>query len=480
MTHDLAPRIAALAALDDVPAYLDGVLDLLQSATRADIAYLAAGRDVATTTPRWSHCRPPDAGATVQDVLSTTVMHQSLERGESILSPCALLDPRFRDRASVRRNRIETVLCVPIGTIGLVYLHSRTREPFTPDDLALVEQAAALVTPALARLVQGQRLDAPDATAVHRRRLRAPELVGTSPALASVLEHLAVCARTRAPVLLTGETGTGKSTIARVLHENSGRRGPLVTVECTQLRAERLIADLFGARAGSYTGITRDKPGLVETAHQGTLFLDEVGELDPEAQGQLLRFLQDGRYRWLGDPRDREARDVRVVTATNVDLEEAVQTGSFREDLYYRLAVFPVRVPPLRERLDDLPFLAHDLLWKASEDLGVPNLPLAPSALTALDARSWPGNLRELDNVLRKGLLWATADGSAALQAAHLDRSQPTPPATEATLAEAVATFKRRKVLAALDAEGGNRTRAARRLGIGRSSLYELLAGYGL
>ncbi|MCB9678036.1 MAG: sigma-54-dependent Fis family transcriptional regulator [Alphaproteobacteria bacterium] len=482
MTKPLAEGLAELGAATDVPGFIDGVLALVQAATGADIAYMAAGAGSASMEPRWSRCAPPDARDEVLGTLSTGLMQQSLARGETVLTPSALLDPRFMDRSSVRRKRIETVLCVPIGApaVGLLYLHSRARGPFGPEDRALVEKAAALVAPALTALVSRHRLDAPDATRALRRTLRADRLVGTSPALAEVLARLQVCAKTRAPVLLTGQTGTGKSTVARVLHESSGRRGDFVTAECTQLRAERLVADLFGARAGSYTGIQRDTPGLVERARNGTLFLDEVGELSLDAQGQLLRFLQDRTYRWLGEARDRIAEDVRVIAATNVDLEAAVAAGTFRQDLYFRLAVFPVALPGLADRLDDLPFLAHDLVWRAADELGVPALPVSATALAHLDAREWPGNLRELDNVLRGGLLWAASEGAASIRGDHLDRVARPPSRPAESLHDAVLAFKRRRVLQALEAEGGNRTRAAERLGIGRSSLYELFEALGL
>lgn len=478
MTRSVAEEVAGLAVHDDVPAFIDGVLVFAQRLTGADIAYMAAGADCASPNPRWSRCAPAGAASTALEHLSSGVVQEALGREETVHTASALLDPRFMERPSVRRNQIGSVLCVTLGSVGVLYLHVRGRV-FRDEDRDVVEHAASLLCPLLGRLIRDRRLDAADPTRPYRRALRADRLIGTSAPLATLLQQLTVCAPTRAPVLLLGETGTGKSTIARVIHDSSSRRGELVTVECTQLAPDRLVADLFGARAGSYTGIQRDSPGLVEAARQGTLFLDEVGELDLEAQARLLRFLQEKRYRWLGDPRDRTADDVRVIAATHVDLQAAVQDGRFRADLYYRLAVFPIRVPRLRERLDDLPFLAHELVSRAADELGVGALPIAPSALAVLESREWPGNLRELDNMLRRALLWANADRAAALRAEHLTREAAPRLEHAEGLHSAVLAFKRRLVFGALDAAGGNRTAAAARLGIGRSSLYELLAQFG-
>ena len=216
---------------------------------------------------------------------------------------------------------------------------------------------------------------------------------------------------------------------------------------------------------------------MVERARGGTLFLDELGELSADAQAQLLRFVQDKTYRWLGDDRDRRAPSVRLVAATHVDLQAAVEAGTFRADLFFRLAVFPIAVPALADRREDLPYLAHNLVERAAQDYGVTSLPVSDSALLWLEGRDWPGQIRELDNVLRAGLLWATADRSSAVLPHHLDRDQAPPAAEPQSFTDAVRAFKRRYVARAVAAEGGNKSRAAERLGIHRSSLYELLSG---
>ena len=473
-------RITALDFHQDMEGYLDGVISLVQEVVQADVLYIAAGGGATTTTPRWSTCRPARELSRVHTHLSTGVMQACLAEGEIVHTPAAMLDPRFGDRQSVQGFKLGRVLCMPIGDVGILYLHRRDGTPFAEPQLKLLEGAGGLIGPVLDRLVRALRLDAPDATRDARRGLDCQGLVGASPALGHVLQRIRVCARTPAPVLLLGETGTGKSTIARVLHRNSGRRGAFVAVECTQLKADRLVADLFGARAGSYTGIRRDTPGLVEQARGGTLFLDEIGELDADLQGQLLRFLDERRYRWLGDTEDRHAPDVRIVAATHVDLEAAVARGSFRSDLYFRLKVFPIHTPDLRERLDDLPYLAHELVGRIAEEWNLAPLPVSASALAALDARRWPGNLRELDNTLRAALLTANAQQASAVRAEHLFEQPVHAEPEPASLVEQVDAFKRRVVLRALEQENWNRTRAAHRLGIGRSSFYELITSLGI
>lgn len=477
MSAALLEDLAALSSHTEVPAFVDGVLSLLASSLGAGTVYMSLGPSI--QRPTWRHCLPEEQLDDVLARVSTGAMAEAIGTGEVVVTTSAHHDPRFASRQSVRRNRIEAVLCAPVGDPirGVLYVQNRLAGgPFNDEEEALFRRAAALIGPLSQRLVRESQLDAPDATERVRSSLRLRGIVGRSAAIAGVLDELAACARTRAPVLLTGETGTGKSLLARALHDNSGRTGPFVSVECTQLREDRTVADLFGARAGAYTGIQRDRPGFVEAARRGTLFLDEIGELPGEVQGQLLRFLQDGTYRWLGDTQARNA-DVRVVAATHVDLAKAVETGTFRADLHYRLAVFPVSVPALRDRLEDLPLLAHAFVERAASEFDVAALPLATSALVALESRTWAGNLRELDNVLRRALLLANHARAGALQATHLHRGPDAPPTEPhpASLGDAVTAFKRRYVLRALDAEQGNKSRAAKRLGIGRSSLYELL-----
>ena len=228
-----------------------------------------------------------------------------------------------------------------------------------------------------------------------------------SPRYQQVLEEITQVAATNATVLLLGETGTGKEVLADAVHGLSERRQrPMIKVNCAALPASLIEAELFGREKGAYTGALARQMGRFELADGSTLFLDEIGELSPELQTKLLRVLQDGHFERVGGTRTI-AVDVRVISATNRDLAHAVAEGSFREDLYYRLNVFPVAVPPLRERREDIPLLAWDFVKELSESMGKPIEHIAEDSMAALLAFPWPGNVRELRNVIERAMILA-------------------------------------------------------------------------
>jgi two-component system response regulator FlrC len=287
-------------------------------------------------------------------------------------------------------------------------------------------------------------------------------------------------APTNATVLLLGESGSGKEVAARAIHRWSGRAaGPFVAVNCAALSPELLESELFGHEKGAFTGAHARQPGRIELAEGGTFFLDEIGELAPGLQAKLLRVLQERRFERVGGRQTVEA-DVRWVAATNRDLGAMIARGGFREDLYHRLAVFPVELPPLRARREDIPSLADRLLERIAPTLGRPDLRLTEDARRALAAGDWPGNVRELANVLERSAILADAaeigpDDLALLPgagAAHTGEGGATP----VTMTE----LERAAIERALAATGGNRRQAAARLGIGLRTLYEKLKRYGL
>ncbi len=297
-----------------------------------------------------------------------------------------------------------------------------------------------------------------------------------SPSLGPLLAPLARAAGTALPVLLGGESGTGKEVVARALHAASGRPGPLVAENCAALPGDLLEAELFGVRRGAYTGAHRDRPGRFRAADGGTLLLDEIGELPLSLQAKLLRVLEEGRVRPLGDDRSR-AVNVRVVAATRADLRKMVREGAFREDLYWRLAGLEVTLPPLRARRGDLPWLATALLRRvAGEGLG-PGRRLSADALVELERHPFPGNVRELLQVLRR---------AAILAPGPLVRSR----TVREALGEPGFPFRededdpldreRNRIRRALAEAGGNKARAARLLGWSRARFYRRLAAVGL
>src|SRR5437870_11009992 len=299
------------------------------------------------------------------------------------------------------------------------------------------------------------------------------EIVGDSPALRAALERAArVVPHAEATVLITGETGTGKELLARALHYGGPRAAaPFVELNCAALPAPLLESELFGHERGAFTDARTAKPGLFEVAEGGTLFLDEIDHLAPELQGKLLRALDQKSMRRLGATVSRTV-DVRIVAATNADLAAAVQHGLFREDLYCRLKVGTLELPPLRARGQDVVLLAEFFLSRFSARYGLPQPPLTPEARRALLAHSWPGNIRELRNTLERAILLSPA-GSFAV--AELKPARVAPAAAPVPFPATLAEIQRAAARAMLAVTGGNRSEAARRLGISRSRLLRLL-----
>ena len=233
------------------------------------------------------------------------------------------------------------------------------------------------------------------------------DLVGQSAALRHIVSQIDLVAPTEASVLILGETGTGKELVAHEIHRRSQRKdGPLVRVNCASIPRELFESEFFGHMRGSFTGAVKDRAGRFETAEGGTIFLDEVGEIPLDIQNKLLRVLQEKRYERVGDDRTRRA-NVRIIAATNRDLKKAVAAGKFREDLYYRLNVFPINVPPLRERLDDIPSLAKHFVDLSTRDLKCAKPRLTRAGITKLQNYDWPGNVRELRNVIERAVILA-------------------------------------------------------------------------
>jgi transcriptional regulator with GAF, ATPase, and Fis domain len=245
---------------------------------------------------------------------------------------------------------------------------------------------------------------------LHRDRQPA-QIIGSSPAFQKVLEQVRMVAATCANVLILGESGTGKELIAAAIHEQSDRRNkPFVRVNCASVPKDLFESEFFGHVRGAFTGAVKDRVGRFELARDGTLFLDEVGEIPLDLQAKLLRVIQEGQFERVGDDRTRSV-DVRLICATNRDLGSEAKAGRFREDLYYRLSVFPIELPPLRERPEDIPFLAEHFLRHSAERIGMQTPRLAKEHLKQLASYEWPGNVRELQNVIERAVIFSRNDG---------------------------------------------------------------------
>jgi two-component system response regulator AtoC len=304
-----------------------------------------------------------------------------------------------------------------------------------------------------------------------------PPLTYGDPAMTAVVDALRKVARTSSTVLLTGESGTGKEVAARALHAWSDRAGgPFVALNCAAVAETLLESELFGHEKGAFTGATAARRGRIELADGGTFFLDEIAEMKPELQAKLLRVLEQRRFERVGGSRTIEV-DVRWVAATNRDIDTLRASGAFREDLYHRLAVFPIRLPPLRERRRDILPLAETLLARIGADLGRGRLELTDEARERILAAPWPGNVRELANVLERAAILVEGN---RIRPEHLAVSESVRPATARGELRTLDDVERAAIEDALAAVGGNRRAAAERLGIGLRTLYDKLKRYRL
>ena len=314
--------------------------------------------------------------------------------------------------------------------------------------------------------------------ALRRSEGNGQRLSGISPAVTQINEVLGRIAHAPSPVLIEGESGTGKGVLARLIHNRSARaRAPFVDLNCAGLSKELLESELFGHERGAFTNAMNTKPGLFEIAGEGTLFLDEIGEMEPTVQARLLKALEEKRFRRVGGIRDLRA-DFRLVAATNRDLPAEVAAGRFRADLYYRLNVVRLRVPPLRERMEDLPVLVQEILLPLAKDMGRPLPRVSPAALRKLNDYAWPGNVRELRNVLERAMITMPEGGirsedlvlerSGTLLAATSSGGEPSAEWEIRPLDDVIETY----VAAAVKAANGNVRKAARLLRISPSTLY--------
>jgi len=387
---------------------------------------------------------------------------------------------------------------------GAIYFGKR--RPFWFDrmdvEVAIVVAARVVLAIQHQRLAEEQRRLASVET--HARRLEQrleslrdalgerygfDRIIGRSPALREILSRAAKVAPTEATVLLTGESGTGKEMVARAIHQASRRaEGPFVAINCAALPDTLLESELFGHERGAFTGADRQKPGRFEVAAGGTLFLDEVGELSPVVQAKLLRVLQEREFQRVGGTATLQA-DVRLIAATNKDLDREVAAGRFRDDLFYRLNVFAIRLPSLRERGDDVLLLADHFVSTLGARMAKPDVGLSRDAREALLKHTWPGNIRELQNAVERALI--VSEGGL-LTAAHfgIDQAGSRPPAqpvptaaavpTDSSPADSLPDTERRMVLEAIQRANGNKSQAAALLGLTRSQLYTRLKRYGI
>ena len=401
----------------------------------------------------------------------------------------ALLDLRMpgRDGLELLRGHQERLEDVPVivitalgGSVSAIEAmklgaYDYITKPFDLDEV-LFTMRRALTQKALVAQVQAL-------SAEQKVREDPEELIGRAPAMLQVFKAIGRVAATSESVLINGESGTGKELVANAIHENSGRADrPFIKVNCAALTPTLLESELFGHEKGAFTGAVSQRIGRFEQANGGTLFLDEVGDLDIELQAKLLRVLQTGQFERVGSNEVLKV-DVRVLSATNRDLGSLIAAGKFREDLLYRINVMTLELPPLRARRDDIPLLAEAIVARLARKYTWPNLSLTPAAVEALVACPWPGNVRQLQNVLARAAILSSGRpiGVDDLQIEYASPAASEPgPSNSLSLKDIVAETERRAVQHALDQSQWNRTTAARLLGISRRNLFDKIRQYGL
>ncbi|WP_437754115.1 sigma 54-interacting transcriptional regulator [Sorangium sp. So ce1389] len=409
--------------------------------------------------------------------ISDSIVRQVIASGRPVIVSDALADTQFGRSDSVIAMKLSSVMCAPLLSqgqiIGALYVgNDKIKHLFDRAQLDLLSIFASQASLILqnAMLLNALRADKAKLVAeLHDKKFG--EIIGACPSMLEVFRKLQKVAATDISVLITGETGTGKELIARELHRRSQREGgPFITINCGAIPENLIESELFGHVKGAFTGAIASRPGKFQIADKGTLFLDEIGELPLNLQVKLLRALQERVVFRVGDSKPEKV-DIRIVAATNRNLEEEIRTGNFREDLYYRLNVVNLWLPPLRERGDDVLIIAKVLLSKYADELGSPVRGFSPAALAAIKKYSWPGNIRQLENRIKKALVLCD---QALLAVEDLDLG-PGAETAVMPLEKAKEEFQRRYVLEALERNNGNRTQTARDLGVDPRTIFRYL-----
>ena len=463
-------------------ALLDAALQLTPAESAAVLLYEQLDAPATSVTGQNRASQQTSNQLTSKIQFSQTVVRRVLNEQVAVLARNTGAEEALKDVASLAAGGNQSILCVPLlaheRSLGVLYLSIRnSAQVFDETHLETMTGVAAVVGLSLANAFDFQRMRAQAAllrTALEQDR----PMIGESPAMKKIYDIIARVAPAETTVLLLGESGTGKEVAARTLHRNSRRaEKAFVAVNCATLGDNLLESELFGHEKGAFTGAVGLKKGLLETADGGTVFLDEVAELPLTVQAKMLRVLQEREFNRLGSTRPIKV-NLRLIAATNKDLRAAVAAGSFREDLWHRLNVVALRMPPLRERREDIPLLANFFLARSSQRCERRVLGMTPEARELIQQYDWPGNVRELENAIERAVVLGS---DSEIQANDLPETiwegAPASPGS-LTYHAALSEAKKKIVTQALESTGGNYTEAARRLGVHVTYLHRLMKAF--
>lgn len=461
------------------------VVDAIFRATPAEVGAVLSLKDGRELEPTVYRHRGP--GHETYHKVSNFVSTEAMSTKQAVLAENVAADRHLKNRDSIAELRVASLICAPVlhedQVLGVLHLYRTSHTaPLNPDDLEFTLAVARQLGTAWHRLRKQATLSAEVRSLKDRLRLES-ELVGQSPALTKVETQISRVADTRATVLIRGESGSGKELVARAIHNSSPRReGPFVTMNCAALTESLLESELFGHEKGAFTGATERMIGKFEAADNGTVFLDEIGEMALSTQAKFLRVLEGHPYERVGGNTPIKV-DVRVVAATNRPLEEAVRAGTFRRDLFFRLQVVQIDVPPLRDRADDVPLIADHFLKRFVRETGRKIRGFTDGAVQKLKSYRWPGNVRELRNVVERAVALGTGPviDAADIWLSELDVGGPVVGSGAGPYRpESLEEVEKRHILATLNHTDWNKSQAAAILGIERSTLDRKIKGYGL
>ncbi len=465
--YEIAQRINSIL---DEQELLEKVLETAISHLDAERGYIVMVNDSddrgfsVVVSKNFSSRKDADESAA-----SSSVINKVLTTGEPVLTFDALTDERFEASRSIVAQKILSIICVPLSlqeeTIGAIYLDStKSRGKFNEETLKFLAVFGNLSAVAVDNAKRYDRLENENARLKNEVKTANffPGIIGKSSQWKAALDLVRRVVDTDVSVLITGESGTGKELIARAIH-GQGKRAdrPFMAINCSAIPEQLLESELFGYKKGAFTGANADKKGLIEHAEGGSLFLDEVGDLPSPLQAKLLRVLQDKEIRRVGDVESRKI-DVRLISATNKNLHEEIKAGKFREDLYFRLNILEIHLPPLRDRTDDIPLLADYFVKAASKTHGRNVSRIASPVMSLLLKHPWYGNVRELQNVIERSVVLSQGEELAEGDVSLEQYSEGELVQTGLTLED----FERQLVEKTLNETGGNRTRTAEKLGV--------------